>query len=110
VRERAIVIKEACGNSSAAFAYMAILLFIRQLMNWLFHHHRLWDDWTILINGCFFIIVLLSARVLWRAHHYHSKREKLFREEHIKAHKPEEENTMILGEDTLGNDPFAQKR
>jgi len=95
VRERAIVIKEACGNGSIALSYAAALLFVRRLLSIIFHEQRFWDGEPTLISVFIFIIILLSARILWRAHHYHSARAGLFRDEYIKMQKSDPEGKEL---------------
>ena len=76
--ERAIVIKEACGNSSVALLYAAGLMGISFWVNVL-RMHGLVISIPSIISLLAALLMFTASRVLWLAHWYHAQREELFR-------------------------------
>ncbi len=76
--ERVIVIKEACGNTSAAVLYSDLLISVRLVTHLLCHQHRvsfIGSLWTLLL----IVVTAAAAYVLWDAHWYHADREEYLR-------------------------------
>jgi len=86
VRERARVIKEACGNFSMAILYATSLLLGQYLIG-LFSGHRVILDERFIRGSVVVVFLLISARVLWRSHQYNSMRDQLYGEEYIRMIK-----------------------